>query len=491
MAAHDPPPTSTVRLVIGVDLGTQGLRAIAVDPGGALLASAQSRVPFASPPLPQGWSEQDPRDWWHAACLCLQELTSSLPPGAVIDGLAVDSTSGTILPVDAALQPLSPAILYNDDRSQPYVAALRESGASLENRLGYSFGSSFALPKILWFKSERPAIFARTAWFLHAADYLTCALTGDAPLTDFSNALKTGYDLLEERWPAFIEELGIPIDRLPPVVPSGVEIGRLSTAAAAATGLPIATRIYSGATDGTAAQIASGAVHPGAWNSSLGTTLVLKGISRQLVLDPQRRVYSHRHPDGLWMPGGASNTGTQWILQDFPGADLNDLDGQAAALLPTALVRYPLARQGERFPFVNPLASGFIEGRPSTPLEAYAAGLEGLALLERLSYETLSSIGLPVGERIYTTGGGSKSRLWTRLRASLLDRELATLQVEGTAMGAALLAARGAWYGALSEAAAQMVRIKEVIPPNPAWQPALEDKYQRFLSLLQEKGLLP
>ena len=478
------------RLVLGIDLGTQGLRAVAVDPSGRVLASAQSRTPFTSSSLPPGGSEQLPQEWWREACHCIRQIMSSLPGGSVIDGLAVDSTSGTILPVDAAGKPLHPALMYNDSRSQAYVPLVREKGASLENRLGYSFGSSFALPKILWLKEERRAVFDQSAWFIHAADYLTSMLSGGAPLTDFSNALKTGYDLIEERWPGFIEELGIPLSRLPGVVPSGVEIGRVCAAAADATGLPVGTKIYSGATDGTAAQIASGAVDPGAWNSSLGTTLVLKGISPELVLDLQRRIYSHRHPDGAWMPGGASNTGTEWILNEFPGMDLRELDGQAAALLPASLVRYPLARPGERFPFVSPGAAGFTDGEASSRVETYAAGLQGLALLEKLAYETVSSIGALVGTRIYTTGGGSKSRLWTELRASVLDREMATMQVEETAMGAGLLAARGAWYGSLGAAAAQMVRVKEVIEPKPSWQPALNEKYQRFLFLLDQKGYL-
>ena len=479
------------RVVLGIDLGTQGLRVLAVDPQGRILASAQSRIPLANVTLPEGWSEQDPRDWWRETCICTQQIIDRLPHGTVVDGLAVDSTSGTVLPVDAAGSPLHPAIMYNDNRSQAFVTIVREKAAALENRLGYSFGSSFALPKIFWLMQERQDIFAQTAWFIHAADYLNLKLAGGAPLSDFSNALKTGYDLIEDRWPDFIEdELGIPIARLPRVVPPGTQIGRVTKEAAYAAGLPFGTSIFSGATDGTAAQIASGALDPGAWNSSLGTTLVVKGISRELVLDPQRRIYSHRHPEGMWMPGGASNTGSEWILNEYPDADLKQLDQQAASILPTPLIRYPLTRQGERFPFISPTASGFTEGIGSSKVELYAAGLEGLALLEKLCYETLSTIGIPVGDRIFTTGGGSKSMVWTELRASVLNRQMMRMEVEETAMGAALLAARGAWYGSLAKAAHHMVRAKQVIDPIPGWQPLLDEKYERFILLLKQKGFL-
>jgi D-ribulokinase len=479
------------RVVLGIDLGTQGMRVLAVEPAGNILATAKAGIPFATGKLPPGWLEQNPRDWWRETCHCTRQIAASLPKDTVIDGLAVDSTSGTILPIDARGRPLHPAILYSDNRSQAVVAEVRAKGAGLENRLGYSFGSSFALPKIYWFKQERSELFAQAAWFVHAADFINLQLTGEPPVTDFSNALKTGYDLIDERWPDFIEEgLGIPHSRLPRVVPSGIEIGRISAAAANETGLPVGTRIYSGATDGTAAQIASGAVEPGAWNSSLGTTLVLKGISRELILDPQRRIYSHRHPEGSWMPGGASNTGTEWILHEVPDGDLRKLDEQAAAILPTALVRYPLARQGERFPFTSPAASGFTEGAARSGIEAYAAGLEGLAMVERLCYETILDIGIPVGTQIFTTGGGSRSRIWTELRATALNRQMIGLEVEDTAMGAALLAARGAWYGSLQKAAGEMVRTRQIIDPNPVWQVALDEKYAQFLDYLGQKGFL-
>jgi sugar (pentulose or hexulose) kinase len=486
-------------IVIGIDLGTQGVRMLAVSAAGEIVAAAHEKHSLVTAQLPSGWAEQDPLDWWRATITCIRHLMSDLPAGAHVAGIAVDSTSATILPIDAHGHPLHAALMYNDARSQPYVASVRAAAAELEERLGYAFNSSFALPKIVWLTRELPQVAAQTHLYIHATDFLTGRLSGEYGVTNYSDALKTGYDLLKGEWPPFIERsLGVPIRQLPRVVAPGQFIGTVSKACAEESGLPAGVPIYGGATDGTAAQIASGAVELGAWNSSLGTTLVVKGITEQLLRDPQQRIYSHRHPEGWWMPGGASNTGSEWMVREFAGQDFKALDAQAATLTPTPFVRYPLARLGERFPFLHAQAKGFIVDQasgqelsqaPEAPL-AYAAGLEGTALVERLIYDTLRQIGAPVGDCIHVTGGGSNSNTWLRMRASALNRQLIRPASSETAMGAALLAASGAWFGNLGKAAAAMVKPDMSMDPDPALSAAYEEKYAVFCAQLKTRGYL-
>jgi D-ribulokinase len=479
------------KIVLGIDLGTQGARVLAVRADGSVAAAASE--PLRHPPasLPPGWFEQDAHEWWRAVQTCLRQVTAALPPGTGIAGVSVDSTSGTILPVDARGEPLCLALMYSDRRSEDQVEQARAAGAGLQHKLGYVFGSSYGLPKIMWLKENRPALFEQARWFLHAADYINARLTGEAGVTDSSNALKTGFDLVDLRWPAFIEQdLGIPLARLPRVVLPGEAIGVICAQAAQDTGLPAGTPVFAGATDGTAAQFASGAARPGDWNSTLGTTLVLKGIASQLRPDPLGRVYFHRHPEGWWMPGGASDTGTDWIAQDFPGAQIPELDQQSEPLVPTRLVRYPLAKQGERFPFLHGGAQGFTLGKPASPLEAYAAGIEGLGLLERLAYDMLQQIGLETGERVYITGGGTRSLLWSRIRASVLGKTLYQPAVTETAFGAAVLAAAGCWHGSASRAAQALVKITRVIEPEPAWVELYHQRYAQFTGELRRRGYI-
>ncbi len=481
-----------MELVIGIDLGTQGVRILAINNQGMRIAAASCHLDMqADKDLPNGWHEQNPLDWWKNVKECLRDLIAQLPSNSRIVGLSIDSTSGTILPIDQSGMPLYSALMYNDARSRSYAEEVHQAGETLENQLGYAFSASFALPKIVWLMKEKPEIYQQTYLFVHAADFIAGKLTGNFNLTDHSNALKTGYDLINRNWPDFIEEeLGISKDKLPGVVKPGDRIGEISHQAAIETGLPAGVPVFAGATDGTAAQFASGASEPGSWVSSLGTTLVIKGITRGILLDSQKRIYCHLHPEGWWMPGGASNTGSEWIIKEFPHEDPAELDRKSAQWLPTSLIRYPLVRDGERFPFRFPTAQGFLIGEAASKLETFAAGLEGLALLEAFAYQTLSEIGADVGENIFVTDGGARSELWLQIRASILKRTLIRPLISESAMGAAILAASGAWFGSLSKAVKNMVQRDVEVEPVKHWISIYEDKYQSFIDALQQRSYI-
>lgn len=482
---------SSRQVVIGIDLGTQGVRILAVSPEGEVVATTQSALSGALPGLPDGWIEQSPQEWWEVTASCLREMISRLGAAVEISAISVDSTSGTVLPVDVNGAPLYPAIMYNDRRSEEQAIQVCQVSGNHMHSHGYRFASSFALPKILWLQQQQKDVFHKAAHFIHAADFLVGKLCGYFTVTDSSNALKTGINLETLSWPDFIEtDLAIPNFKLPEVNPPGSIIGQVSNQAALETGLQPGIPIVAGATDGIAAQIASGAAQPGEWNSTLGTTLVLKGITRDLVIDPLGRLYSHRHPQGWWMPGGASNTGGEWIALEYQQADLQQLDCLAEGFLPTKLLRYPLVKNGERFPFVCNTAQGFIMGNIKDPIEMYASGMEGVAFLEKLAYEVVEKLGMIVGEKVFITGGGSRSRTWNRIRASTLERTLAQPEVTETAMGAAILAAAGSWYTSLQEAAEQMVHSAEEIEPESKWQSAYGEQYQKFKQELSQRGYL-
>jgi xylulokinase len=304
--------------------------------------------------------------------------------------------------------------------------------------------------------------------------------------------LKTGYDVAELRWPAFIgDALGLPAEKLPRVVAPGEVVGQVSATAAAATGLAPGTRVVAGATDGTASQLASGAVAPGDWNSTLGTTLVLKGVSERLLCDPLGRLYSHRHPDGYWLPGGASSTGADCIAQRFDAVRLPALDEGALAADPTELILYPLARRGERFPFLQPEAAGFQLGEAADETTLFAAHLEGLAYVERLAYEVIQGLGAPVGETIYVAGGAVRGRAALQIRADVLGRRLQVPEVPAGAMGAAILAARAVGFGRVADAARAMVRPSREVLPRRERRAAYDVRYGRFLAACRERGYLP
>ena len=488
-----------MKILLGVDVGTQGVRVLAAAAEGQVLARAFKRFKPPSQPNPT-LHEQDARLWWQAAAGCLREVMDALgragASAKAVAAICVDSTSGTILPISKAGEPLAHAIMYNDGRAVAEAEEINQAAQAHCAAHGYRFSASYALAKILWLKRRQPDVF-NAAWkIIHATDYISGMLTGDFNKSDFSSALKTGCDLIAGRWPAFIEgKLGIPLSKLPEVGPSGRVVGTVSAACAAQTGLSTETKVCAGMTDGTAAFLASGARQVGDFNSTLGTTLVLKGNWDRIVIDPQGRIYSHKHPAGWWLPGGASNVGGECLAVRFEGKDLQALDRAAIKCLPTDLVIYPLVRSGERLPFADPGATGFIADRqgPVDILQCeedvfYAAHLEGVAYVERMCYEVIESLGVRVNPVIYATGAAAKSKEWRVIRASVLGKPLAVPECTDSAFGACVLAAANIVHDGLAAASKAMVRIQEETPPDARLAGVYRQRYEQFKAICREKG---
>ncbi|GAA2216261.1 FGGY-family carbohydrate kinase [Nonomuraea monospora] len=486
---------------IGIDLGTQSVRAMAVAGDGRVLGTG-SRPLTSHRDGPR--HEQDPEQWWRGLAAATREAMSAVR--APVEGVAVAATSGTILLTDASGRPVTPALMYDDRRADATLA--NEAGGQVWDRLGYRrMQPNWALPKLLWLLRDAPAGVRLT----HQNDFVNRRLTGHAVATDLSNALKTGVDLIEERWPLDVfDTLRVPREILPDVVRPGTRLGAVCAAAAEETGLPAGTPVIAGTTDGCAAQLGAGALRPGSWNSVLGTTLVLKGVTKELIHDPLGVVYSHRAPDGSWLPGGASSTGAGALTRDLPGRDLNALSAEAATRGLNALtagaaarhldaaatrspdglsaeaatrglspaVTYPLVSRGERFPFAAPDAETFTLGRPADDVERYAAILLGAAFVERLCFDYLDLLGAPVDGEIVLTGGATKSAYWTQLRADVLERPVTLRENAEPALGMAVLAGGDP---------ASMIRTRAVVEPSGG---RLREPYLRFVAELERRGWL-
>lgn len=478
-------------LFLGIDAGTGGMRALAVSETGAVAAASSAGfAPGILAPQP-GCHEQPPQAWWQAACQVTRDVVEQLGDRVRnLAAMAVDGTSGTLVALDGAGIPLRPALMYNDPRAEVASAALNAAAGDFCAKLGYQFNASFALTKIAWLRSAEPATFERTARFVHQADYLVEQLTGQAAVTDSSNALKTGYDLIEEGWPDWIDRhLGI-ANRLPKVVAPGDCIGSVSGSAAQASGLPKGLPVKAGASDGTAAFLASGARRRGDFNTTIGTTLVFKGISSHLCRHPKGLIYCHKLPGGWWLPGAASNTGAEWISKWFAGSDVAALDAAAAGRLPVAPLAYPLARTGERFPFLAATAQGFVRPEPDDPAERYAACLQGVALLERLGYEVLDATAGTSAGQVFSTGGGSRSNVWMQCRADATRRLIHRPACGESAFGAAVLAAADGFPGGVGEAVERMVRIERSFEPDASRATRYDERFAAFCQELQSRGYL-
>ncbi len=472
---------------LGIDLGTQSVRAMAVSADGAVLG-------LGAHPLTShrdgARHEQEPEEWWIATAAACRAALDGLPREAV-RGIAVDATSGTILFMDDAGHALTRGLMYDDTRAIEEAKRANEAGAAVWSALGYNrMQAAWGLPKLLWLLRECRELVKPGTRLAHQSDFITRRLAGESVATDTSNALKTGCDLFAEDWPrAVFDALDIPQEILPRVVRSGTRLGSVCASAAEATGIPEGAEIFGGMTDGCASQIGAGALRIGSWNSVLGTTLVLKGVAPELLRDPLGVVYSHRSPDGRWLPGGASSVGATAAAWGFSGRDLDALSAQAAPRGPAGAIAYPPATRGERFPFHAPDAEGFLLGQPHDHIDHYAALLQGVAFIERLCFDYLDLLGAPIDGDLLLTGGGAKSREWCQLRADILGRPVRLPENAEAALGMAVLAASGGRD--IAGTAAAMVRIRETLDPQPERTREFREPYLRLVEELARRGWLP
>ncbi|HEY2840513.1 MAG TPA: FGGY-family carbohydrate kinase, partial [Pirellulales bacterium] len=297
-------------VVLGVDLGTSGVRAMACGLAGQVVARVSVSLATGSPPLSSPSSnspapslvtaaatpgaevfrEQSSEAWWQAVCAAVRQVIEQAEqrrrqPLELL-GVCVDGTSGTVVALDAAGRPTRPAIMYNDARATAEAAELNNASGDHCARLGYRFDTSFALAKMLWIARREPDVWQRTTRLIHQADYIVGQLSGDFSTTDCSNALKTGYNLIDDRWPEWLSSFDGISARLPRVVAPGARLGEMSAAGFEATGISRGVPIFAGATDGVAACLASGLRDFGDYNATLGTTLVFKGMSPRIVRHP-------------------------------------------------------------------------------------------------------------------------------------------------------------------------------------------------------------
>ena len=419
-------------LFLGIDIGTSGVRAIAIDSQAEIHARASTPLPL--PHQQQECIEQDPQLWWQAIDSCLNELATNIEL-ARVEAIAVDGTSGTVLLADQQGHPLHPALMYNDRRATTEAQQL----AALAPPDSPVISPSSGLAKLLWLNQQPYRNAAR--FFLHQADWITGKLGGQYGLSDTNNALKSGYDPVTQCWPDWLDKLPIEHNWLPQVKPPGSVIGTLTADIAQHYGFNPATTLVAGTTDSTASFMATGAKQFGDAVTILGSTLVLKILSEQPVFAKEYGIYSQPLGKG-WLCGGASNSGGAVLKQFFSDEQLQNMTPQLQPDQPTGLDYYPLPSSGERFPFNDPQRSPRLTPRPADDVQFFQGILEGIAQIEQQGYERLAQLGAPYPQRVLTAGGGSVNDSWTTLRANMLKVPVVKAAHQDAAYGAACLALR-------------------------------------------------
>jgi sugar (pentulose or hexulose) kinase len=409
---------------VGIDVGTSGVRAAAVDSEGRPVATSESAFATAD-------DTRTPAAWWSGVENCLNVLCEKCALDG-IEGIAVDGTSGTLVALDAGNAPLGAASLYNDICDDPaIVAAIADAAPAASPALGAvtPLGRAIQL-------SRRRGVHR----IVHQADWIAMRLGQGDAISDENNALKTGYDLTTASWPDWLEIAGMDRRLLPRVVRAGVAIGRIGKAGIA-LGLSKNTSIHAGTTDGCASFLATGAHQIGDAVTSLGSTLVLKIASNHPINVPQFGIYSHR-VGNLWLAGGASNTGGAVIRSLFGDAQLKDLTRKINPDRSTGLDYYPLLKPGERFPISDPDYAPRLEPRPVDDAVFFQGVLEGIAAIEELGYRQLAILGAPQLRSVRSVGGGAGNLRWREIRQRKLGVPFLDSLSETAAAGAASMVIR-------------------------------------------------
>ncbi|HET8527090.1 MAG TPA: xylulokinase [Actinomycetota bacterium] len=463
-------------VTIGVDVGTTGAQAVAVDEEGRVVATASSEYPLLTP-RPQ-WTEQDPARWWEGVREVLSSATRDVEgAGRSVAGVGLTGQMHGSVFLDAGGEVIRPALLWNDQRTGKQCQEITEAVG--ERRLVEITGNpaltGFQAPKVLWLRDEEPDAFARVEQLLLPKDYIRYRLSGRFA-TDASDAAGTLFLDLERRtWSAeILDALGVPASWFPDVFESPEPAGSLAPDVADELGLPADIPIAAGGGDNAAAAIGTGITRDGLMSSSIGTSGVLFAHADAPAVDPSGRIHAFCHAvpgkDCLLAVVLSAGGSLRW-WRDVTGADYDALVAEARDTPPGAegLVFLPYLT-GERTPHLDPLASGVFLGLTARHTRGHMtrALMEGVLFALRDGLEIMRELGVRPKE-IRATGGGATSELWLHLQADVYGLPVHRLEIEeGAAYGAALLGHVAAGTFADVNEASSVVRTKpEVTEPDP------------------------
>jgi len=438
---------SSKNLLLGIDLGSSGLKAVLLSPETGIVATETIPVSlFSDRP---GWAEADPKEWWSAVCLVVGKLLTQINCEATaISAVAVSGMVPAILMVDRNGEPLRRAILQNDARASHEITFLKEklAGIDLLAMTGSVLSQQSVAPKVLWLAKNEPIVFAATHAVMGSYDWIASKL-GAQPHVESNWALESGlYTISLQPLTEIQSATGILWPTLLGVERSGNQVGYVSQESAVETGLIAGTPIVVGGADHVLSAFGAGLVEEGDCLIKLGGAGDILVVSNAIYLDS--RLYLDSHPvPGKWLPNGCMATSgslLRWEQALFNNVSLEELDREAEASGPGALLSLPYFL-GEKTPLLDPDLRGGILGLHlgTTRGDIHRSYLEAIAYGFKAHFEVFAEGKLNLS-RVRVTNGGSKSRLWRTILSDVLNRELHSIvNHPGASFGAAVIAGIG------------------------------------------------
>lgn len=486
------------RCIIGVDGGTEGLRAGVFDLSGKALAFASSCYPTAFPQ--SGWAEQAPADWWEAMGAAVRQAVreSGVAPAEIV-ALAVDTTCCSVVMLDAQGLPLRPSLIWMDVRSQAQARAVAASGdeALCVNSGGRGpVSAEWMIPKALWLKQHEARAFDAAQVIGEYQDFLNFRLTGRWVASLNNVSVRWHYRARHGGWArGLCARSGIP--ELPgkwpqEVLAPGTTIGPLTAAAAEHLGLPAGIRVVQGGSDASVAMMGLGVVDAGSMALITGSSHLQLGLSEQPLHGPGIwGSYADAVVAGLHLvEGGQTSTGSiiSWFRRLLgEGVSYATLDAEAAAAgIGSEGVLAQDHFQGNRTPHTDPLSRGAITGLTLRHGRGHImrAIMESVAYGTRLILENQRRGGFEARD-LTVSGGVTKSEFWLQMHADITGLPLRITRTgEAACLGSAMLAAVGAGeFASIREASAAMTQVVRVIEPDARAHAAYAEHYARYVAL--------
>jgi xylulokinase len=480
-----------MRALIGLDVGTSGARALAVDAdSGELVAEATSEFELLTPR--PGWTEQRPQDWWEGSRAALIEVAANVD--GEIAGLGLTGQMHGSVFLDAQDEVIRPALLWNDQRTSRQCDEITETvGAEeLVKAAGNPALTGFQAPKILWLRDNEPEHYERVASVLLPKDYVRLLLTG-TKATDLSDASGTLLlDVGARRWSdLLLERLEIPREWLPDTFEGTEPAGRLRDEIAQELGLPKGLPVAAGGGDNAAAAVGVGVAGEGQISSSIGTSGVVFAPTGAFRPDPSGRIHAFCHA----LPGAfhamavtlSAGGSLRWWRDTVGVEDFDALVAEAADVPPGAegLVFLPYLT-GERTPHLDPEARGGFVGLTVRHGRGHMtrAVMEGVVFSLRDGVDIMRDLGLR-DDDVHAVGGGARSALWRQLQADVYGRPVKrTLVDEGPAYGAALLGGVAAGVYADAAEAMQHVSLHEDVTEPDSGRTRMYDELHAIYASL-------
>jgi gluconokinase len=486
---------SARQVVIGLDIGTTSAKAVAFDPSGATHGDAKCAYPMDEPE--HGHAEQDPTRVLEAAERVLRDAAAAArEAGAEVAAVGISTAMHALAGADSDGRPTTPVITWADTRAADEAERLRSEHPELHDRTGTPLHPMSPLPKLMWLREHEPDTFAAVRRWGGLKELVLARLAGEAWAVDHSCASGTGLlDLESLDWDSEALELaGVEPGALGTLVAT-TECFELAADAADATGLPAGLPVVAGGGDGPLANAGVGAVRPGVAACSIGTSGALRLMVEQPVVDPRRRVFCYALVPERWVVGGAINNGgvvLQWASEAL-APDLGSGREAATALVDLAadapagsagLLMLPYLLS-ERAPHWSPLPRGAYVGltRQHGRAHLVRAAMEGVGHQLALVLQSMRDAGNEVHE-IRATGGFARSALWRQILADALGMPVGfPAGHEGSAFGAALLGMQALGHVESIDVAADLVRIDDVVEPDPAAAEVYAEALETFASL--------